>query len=430
MLGGAIGDRYGRKGAMLLGLFIFTTFSLVAVFSNSTPMLIIARCLMGPGAALIMPATLSIIIVSFPIEERPKAIAIWAAFAGLGGSIGPISSGFLLEHFWWGSIFFINVIVCSVLIVIVAMLVPKMPRDTTHALDPVGSIVSIVALFSTVYAIIEGPVKGWTSREVLLAAIIGIVGIIVFIIFENATSNPMLDPKFFKIKGFSSGALAVALVFFALFGMFFLFIQYLQFVKGYSPLQAAVRLIPNSITFIVVAPISAILLKKIKVKKTVLIGFMFTSVGFFISSTYTTNTKYTTMVLGIVCIAAGMALLMPPCSQQIVGSLPKRKVGVGSAMNDLSREVGGATGIAVAGSILNSYYQSKDKFANSIGESVFKGKELLTKGAIDQNKFNHIIDTAHTSYVGGMRIAFLTLGCVLLIAGIVTYFYIPNELPN
>ena len=273
LLGGAIGDRYGRKGALLIGLAIFSIFSLVAVFSTSTATLVIARAFMGPGAALIMPATLSIIVVSFPIHERPKAIAIWAAFAGLGGSLGPITSGILLKHYWWGSIFFINVIVCLMLITVAYFLIPKMPTDKSHPLDPIGSFISIIALFASIYAIIEGPVKGWTSPGILITSIVGIGGIITFIIFEKKSKDPMLDPIFFKIRGFSSGSLAIAAVFFSLFGMFYLFIQYLQYVKGYEPLSAAIRLIPNSITFIVVAPLSALLVKKIKVKKRCFLDF-------------------------------------------------------------------------------------------------------------------------------------------------------------
>ncbi|MGI9595528.1 MAG: MFS transporter, partial [Acidimicrobiales bacterium] len=238
---GALGDRFGRKGALLIGLAIFIAGALWAAWSGDATWLIVARGSMGVGAALIMPATLSIIIAVFPPEERAKAIAVWAGFAGAGGGIGIIGGGALLEVFWWGSVFFINVPIAIVAGLLIAAVVPTSRDEHATPLDPVGSLLSIAGLGSLVYAIIEGGERGWGAGVTVGAFIAAVVLLSAWVAWESSTTNPMLDPALFRRVPFSMGSLTIAAGFAVMFGMFFLLTQYFQFVQGLSPLAAGVR---------------------------------------------------------------------------------------------------------------------------------------------------------------------------------------------
>ncbi|MCU1344648.1 MAG: drug resistance transporter, EmrB/QacA subfamily, partial [Acidimicrobiia bacterium] len=244
---GALGDRFGRKKMLTIGLAIFGTAAFVASRAHDPGHLIAVRCVMGVGAAMIMPATLSIIVSSFPIHERPKAISIWAAFAGVGGAIGPISSGLLLEHFWPGSVFFINLPVIALLLVLVLVVVPDSRNANTHALDPIGAAISVVALVALIYGVIEGPEHGWLSVSTLAAFAVALIFGYAFLTYERRSADPMLDPALFRLPGFSAGSASVTAMFLGMFGMYFLLTQYLQFVRGYTPLQAGVRVIPAAV---------------------------------------------------------------------------------------------------------------------------------------------------------------------------------------
>ena len=247
----ALGDRFGRKGALQAGLLIFGAGSALGALADSSAMLIAARAIMGVGAAFVMPSTLSILSNVFPARERAKAIAIWAGISGSGAAVGPVASGFLLEHFWWGSVFLINLPIIAAAIVAGYLLVPKSKDSTESPLDPVGALLSIVGLGALVYAIIEGPHHGWISGESALwfgAAAVFLIG---FGFWEWNNRHPMLDLRLFQNPRFAVSSGGITLVFFAMFGSFFMLAQYLQGVVGYTPLGAAVRLLPFSAVMMV-----------------------------------------------------------------------------------------------------------------------------------------------------------------------------------
>ncbi|MCZ7532551.1 MAG: MFS transporter [Acidimicrobiia bacterium] len=250
---GALGDRFGRKLALNVGLVIFGVASVFAAFSDSANMLIVARAVMGIGGALIMPSTLSIITNIFSGAERGRAIAMWAAVAGLGIVVGPALGGWLLEHYWWGSIFLINIFVAGVAILLGLLLVPESKDPDATPLDPLGAILSAGGLIILVYAIIEAPSKGWTNPLILAGFVVALILIGLFLWWENRAEHPMLRLEFFKNPRFSAASGAVSLVFFAMFGSVFLLTQYLQFVLGYTPLEAGVRVMPTA-TMLIAAP--------------------------------------------------------------------------------------------------------------------------------------------------------------------------------
>src|SRR2546423_5688427 len=351
---GALGDRFGRKGALTTGLLIFGGRSAVAAFATSGGQLIALRAIMGIGAALIMPATLSILTNVFPPHERAKAIAIWAGLAGAGAAIGPVTSGFLLEHFWWGSVFLVNVPLVVAALAGGRVLVPNSKNPNVEPLDPVGAALSMVGLCGVLYGIIEGPVHGWTAPATVGPLLSGLAVLVVFGLWELRAEHPMLDLRFFRNPTFSSATAAINLVFFAMFGTFFLLTQYLQLVLGYGTLEAGVRMLPMPFTMMVAAPSSAKFVEKFGNRKVVSTGLLILGLGLLLLAQSGVDTPYWHLVVAIVTMAAGMGLSMAPSTTGIMASLPLRKAGVGSAVNDTTRELGGALGVAVLGSLLAS----------------------------------------------------------------------------
>ena len=436
---GALGDRYGRKHALVIGLIVFGAMSLVASRSTSPSQLIAARAVMGIGAALIMPATLSIITNIFPAHERQKAIATWAGLAGAGGALGPLMSGLVLKWFWWGSVFFVNIPLVLVLLTLVWYFVPNSKDPHGHDLDPVGALISIIMLGSLVFGIIEGPEWGWLSSGVMGSLLVAVLSGAAFVKWELATQHPMLDPRLFRLRGFAMGSLSVTSSFFCMFGMFFLASQYLQFVHGYSALETGVRTLPSAIMMVLVSPRSPAITAKIGVKNAVRIGYALIVCGFLGMSTLDTTSAYWHFAIFLVLIATGMAMQMAPASGMIVSSLPLAKAGVGSAVNDVTREIGGALGIAIMGSVLSSGYRSamtdatasfpipgtvRPLVEDSIGKAFGVAERAATQ--IGPQAVDSLRRAARASFVSGSHFSFLVAVGVAALAGLVVSTFIPN----
>jgi EmrB/QacA subfamily drug resistance transporter len=364
---GSLGDRYGRRGALQVGFVIFGLGSLLSSQATTANQLIATRAFMGIGGALIMPATLSIITNVFPKEERGKAIGVWAGVAGLGAALGPLTGGFLLEHFYWGSVFVVNLPIVVIGLVAGFVLIPTSKDPSVPKLDPLGAALSIVSLSALLYGLIEAPAKGWGSTEILVAIGLGVAGLIGFIVWERRIDHPMLDVTFFKNPRFSAASGSITLVFFAMFGSMFLLTQYLQFVLGYTPLETGIRLLPFAGTMMVVAPLSSKVVQAINTKRTVALGLTMVTVALLLMTRVQVDSSYLSIVWRLMLMSAGMGLTMAPATDSVMGSLPLAKAGVGSAVNDTTRQVGGALGVAVIGSVLSSVYGTRiaDFFAGT-----------------------------------------------------------------
>ncbi len=358
---GSLGDRFGRKGALQLGMLVFGTGSVLSAFASTPSHLIVTRALMGVGGAFIMPSTLSLITNVFPPEERGRAISYWAAIAGIGVALGPVSGGLLLERFYWGSIFLVNVPIVAIALVAGGFLLPKSSDPSHPRLDLVGASLSITGLLALVYAIIDGPLDGWGSGRIIGAFVIAAVLLAAFAWWEAHSTHPMLNIEFFRNPRFTAASSGLMLIFFAMFGATFLLTQYLQFVIGYSPLRAGSALLPWAGVMLVVAPASARLAERFGTKRVVATGLGFATASLlFMSTLPTTHIGYVRDVLPrLLLLAFGMGLTMAPSTESIMGSLPRAKAGVGSAMNDTTRQVGGALGVAVVGSVMTSVYGSR-----------------------------------------------------------------------
>jgi MFS transporter, DHA2 family, integral membrane protein len=355
---GALGDRFGRKGALLVGLGVFATGSLISGLADSAALVIVGRAVQGAGAAFIMPATLSLITAVFPPAERQRAIAIWVGFAGAGGALGPIVSGALLERFWWGSAFLVNIPVVAITFAAVWIYSPRSRDEDATPLDPRGALLSLVAMTGLLYGIIEGPERGWTSAVVVGTFVVTAVVIVAFVRWERIARHPMLPVSYFSDRRFSVGSATVTASFFVMFGFFFLFSLYLQFARGYSPLEAGLATLPFAVAFVIVSPRSATLAERIGSGRTIAYGFAVVGLGMTVMGAIGVDTPYLVLVAAMVLLSSGMAVVAAPATSGIMSAVPMSKAGVGSAVNDTTRELGGALGIAVFGSIANSAYRA------------------------------------------------------------------------
>lgn len=430
---GALGDRFGRKGALQFGLVVFIGASLLAANASSADQVIITRGLMGVGAAFVMPATLSIITNVFPPQERGRAIAIWAGFAGAGGAIGPVASGILLDHYWWGSVFFVNVPIALLALALGAYLVPTSRDEQHRRLDPVGALLSVVALASLLYGIIEGPEVGWTDEVTLGALFVAAVASLAFVLWERRNEHPMLDLAYFRDPRFSVSAITIGLGFFAMFGLFFLLTQYLQFVKGYSALEAALRTLPIAFMLIIVSPRSAALAERFGPKRVMATGLLVLASGFVVMSFARPSSNYLLVAVALVLMGSGMAVTMANATGGIMGSLPLGKAGVGSAVNDTTREVGGSIGIAVLGSLLSVGYRSSidadlgslpPGAADAARDSV--GAALGVAEGVGGPVGAQLADAARSAFTDAYSIAMLVAGAAALIGAAIVGRYLPS----
>ncbi|HUP68342.1 MAG TPA: MFS transporter [Acidimicrobiales bacterium] len=355
---GALGDRFGRKKALLLGLMIFAGGSAVSGIGTSSGQVILGRVITGIGAAFVMPATLSLLTTIFPPQERRKAIAVWAGFAGAGGAIGPIVSGALLERYWWGSALLVNVPVVLGVIIAVWVFSPTSRDPEITPLDPLGSLLSLIGLGALVFAIIEGPERGWSDEVVITSFLLAAAGLAAFLAWERDTAHPMLPLGLFRDRRMSVGSGVVTIAFFVMFGLFFLFTMYLQFVRGYSPLSAGLATLPLALALVAIAPRSAVLAERLGSGPMMTVGFVLISAGFAILAVVGPGTSYLVLAISLVLLGAGLSLTAATATGNIMSAVPPAKAGVGSAVNDTTREVGGALGIAVLGSVASAVYRS------------------------------------------------------------------------
>lgn len=430
---GAMGDRYGRRGALQMGYLLFGLGSLASAFATTADQLIATRAFMGIGGALIMPATLSIITNVFPPQERGRAIGVWAGTAGIGVALGPLTGGFLLQHFYWGSIFLVNLPIVAFGLAAGFLLIPTSKDPSAPKLDPFGAVLSIAALMSIVYALIEAPDRGWTAPLTLGVAALGFALLGVFVWWERRSDHPMLDVQFFRNPRFSAANAAITLTFFAMFGSIFLITQYLQFTLGYSPLESGVRMLPYAATMMVVAPTSSRVVERFGSKFTVALGLGLAAVALVLMGGLSVHTEYFEIAWRFVILAGGMALVMAPATDSVMGSLPLAKAGVGSAVNDTTRQVGGALGVAIIGSIVSSVYGSKvgDFFAgkpapkaavdaakNSLGGAFAVSKNLAGQPIPNAKQLSaELIHTANQAFVEAFRWG-TRVGAVVLALGV------------
>ncbi|HEX4162649.1 MAG TPA: MFS transporter [Acidimicrobiales bacterium] len=362
LAGGGIGDRLGRKGTMQIGLVFFGVFSAAAAASHSTGALITTRALMGVAAAFVFPASLAILTSVFPDPaERQKALGIWGATSGIAVAFGPIVGGALLEHFWYGSIFLVNLPIVAVTVLAGQLLIPRLPKVRRYPFDWRGVVLSTGGITALVLAIIEGPQWGWTATGTLACFAAAAVLLTAFTVMELHTEGALLDVRVFLIRRFSGGALSISVAFFSLFGFIFLITQYFQFVKGYSTLSAGVHTLPFAVVAAVFTPLAAVVALRVGSRAVVSVGLLLMGGGLAVAAfnSQADTVYWGPIVVSMVLLALGLSSITAPTAEAVMGSVPDEQRGAAAGVNNTTRELGGTLGVAVFGSIFASSYAPK-----------------------------------------------------------------------
>jgi EmrB/QacA subfamily drug resistance transporter len=418
---GSLGDRFGRRRALLLGLVGFGAGSVFAALSGNATELIASRALMGVGAAGIMPTTLSILTNIFPDRERPKAIAVWAAVVGMGVAIGPISGGWLIEHLDYSWIFLINLPLIAACLAGAVALVPESRDPASPPLDKAGLGLSIAGLTSVVWGLIEAPERGWTDPVILGAFVAGVAILAAFVAWERRAEHPMLEVSVFRNLRFSAASASITFVYFSLMGVMYFMTTYLQSVLGYSALEAGVRTLPIAGGMLLTTKPAVALTKRLGTKVVVASGLFAVSAALGLEAGFDTATTDLHLCLVLALMGAGMGLAMAPATEAIMGSLPKAKAGIGSAMNDVVREVGGTLGVAVLGSLVASAYASgmggaPEAARDSVGAAHAVAAQT---GATD------LVATANQAFVDAMSTTAGIAAAIAMVGAVIALAFLP-----
>jgi len=431
---GGLGDRYGRKRALMVGLAVFGVTSAFAGLAGSADVLILGRALMGVGAALIFPATLAILTNVFTEPgERAKAIGIWSAVSGVAVAAGPIIGGWLLEHYWWGSVFFVNVPVVVVVLVATLLLVPESREADAPALDWRGLLLSVAAIGTLVFTIIEAPQWGWLSTATIAGFLAAAVLLAGFVRWELRAAHPMLPVRIFRNRRFTAASASITSAFFALFGFIFLITQYFQLVRGYSPLEAGVRTLPVATSIAIASVLAPRVVHRVGTTRVVATGLALMAAGFVWVSTASAATPYLEIVGQMILLGVGLGFTTAPATESIMGSVSLDKAGVGSAVNDTTRELGGTLGVAIVGSVFSSVYahalsggpvfgQLPPQAQRVTEDSVGAAQVVATKlGAFAPAYLAEVSD----AFLAGLAVACLVVAGVAAAGALVAWRFLP-----
>jgi EmrB/QacA subfamily drug resistance transporter len=430
---GVVGDRSGRRRVLIAGMVIFAVASLLSAYAQTPGQLVWARALMGLGGAAIMPQTLSIITNVFEPHERGRAIGIWAGAVGLAVAIGPVTGGLLLAHFWWGSVFFINVLVIAAGIVLIALLVPESRNPKPGRLDPVGVLLSIVGLVALSYGIIHGGDTGvWLRADVLVPITGGAAVLALFAWHEARTDHPAFDVRLFRDPRLSAAVASIALCFFAAAGVFFFANFYMQSVRGLSPLESGAMVLPFAAAQLIFSPCSAATVRRFGAKAVCTTGLLLVAAA--LAGYQFVDETSPLWVLGVIFFVqgAGMANVMPPATESVMSVLPREKAGAGSALNNTARQVAVAFGVAVLGSVVASLYRDDlgDRLA-ALPESARETAEQSIEGAHAVAARlgpagEGLIDPANAAFMHGMHTASLAAAVVAFLAAMMVLRWMPG----
>jgi EmrB/QacA subfamily drug resistance transporter len=413
---GAIGDRFGRRRALIVGLTVFGAGSALAMTAHSATELIALRAVLGLGAALVMPATLSTITGTFPPAQRTRAVSVWAAVAGGSAVLGLLCSGILLEFWSWRSVFALNVVLAVAAIAGTVRAVPESADDNAPRLDLVGAIIAVIGMVALVFSVVEAPDYGWASARTLIGIAAGLLVLAGFVLWELTRSAPLLDPRIFGHRRLAAGTLSIFVQFFAFFGFIFVVLQYLQLVRGDTAIVSAVSMLPMAAAMMPTARLAPRLVARFGARKVCATGLVLVSAGLVILAQLGVNSGYGWLLAGLVPLGVGMGAAMTPATTAITEGLPAAQQGVGSAVNDLARELGGAVGIAVIGSALTATYRSHLSVPGLPAAVVGQARDSF---AVAVHLGGPLATHADTAFTGGLRIALLVGAGSALLAAIV-----------
>lgn len=437
LTGGVAGNRFGHRKVLLTGLAGFGLFSLLSAFAPSVGWLIGLRAVMGLFAALLMPATLAIITYLYPGAERAKAIGVWSSVVGAALALGPLAAGLLLTRFWWGSVFLVNTPVVLCAMVAVPLLVPEYRDTEKRRFDPMGTLLASVGLVLVVYGIIRaGDDAKWVQMPTLLPIVLGLVLLVLFAVWESRSDHPTLDVRYFKDRGFTVAALALALLFFALFGAVFVMTFYLQSLRGYTALQTGLCILPFAAAMVLCAPQAKRLAARYGARSVSGTGMLVIALAMIGLSRIGKDTGVWVFELLLFVFGAGMAMVMPPMTTRIVSTMPQNQAGTSSAVNNMFRQVGGSLGIAVLGSILSQRYQTGMRphlmflpvnLRDTASSSLTATKHLIGMAhQLPPQMKDTLLRQAESAFVTAQQQVWQIGACVALIAALLIFLFYKN----
>ncbi|GIE83756.1 MFS transporter [Actinoplanes regularis] len=406
---GSLSDRHGRRRGLVIGLIVFGGASLLATMCQTSGQLIATRALMGVGAAFLMPGTLSILTTVFDDEERKKAIAIWGSVLMLGALGGPSLGGLLLEHFWWGSVFLMNIPIAALGVIAALAIIPE-SRGPAGRPDVVGALASTIGMTALVWGVISAPKEGWASARTLGGFAVAAVALIVFALWERHTDEPMLPLSLFRNRNFAGASLSIVLLSFSAGGVMLALTQYVQFVLGYEPFKAGFAFVPMIVSGLMFNGIGVVIDKRLGTRIALALGLLLMGGGFGVLASLEPTDGYLKLAIALVVIGAGSGTATPAAVGTLLGALPKERAGVGSAVNDTVQQVGAALSVAVLGSVLTTAYRAampSDAPAaarDSIGDALRIGDPSLAQVAKDAF-VDAIATTSWLGVVGGLAAA-------------------------
>lgn len=429
---GALGDRFGRRATLIVGLALFTVSSALPLWLDSPVWIIVLRAVAGVGAAFVMPSTLSLLTASFPPDRRGTAVGMWAGFAGVGGIIGLVGSGLMLEVWTWKSIFAVYSVI-GLITLVAAFTIGESVASRRGWPDVAGSLTSALAVGGTVFGLIEGAHAGWTEPLVVVALVVAVLSVVAFVLAELRAADPLLDVRYFRRRGFTAGALSVAMQFLTTFGFFLLIVQYLQLVKGYGALEASMALAPMIVPVMVMSLLSATFTPRLGLKFVTVIGIGALALGMIILSGLDADSTYWDLLWPLLIASFGLGMSTAPATSAIVSDTPTDEQGVAAAVNDAMREVGAAIGIAIAGSILAARYA--DGIAGVLPAVPEAGRESVEGSFAGAAEFAaaagpagaEILARAEVAFTDGIGQAMLVLGLVAVGAAVLLLFLAPGH---
>jgi EmrB/QacA subfamily drug resistance transporter len=421
---GALGDRFGRRRALLVGLSIFALGSMAAMTASSANSLIALRAVIGLGAALIMPATLSTITGTFPPAQRVKAVSIWAGVAGAAAVVGVLISGALLEFFSWRSVFAVNIVLAAGALIGTVRIVPESADPDAPRLDLAGTCLSIAGLVVLVYSIVEAPTVGWLDVRTLGGIAVGLAVLALFVFVELRRRRPMLDPRIFRRQRLSAGTLSIFVQFFGFYGFIFLILQYLQLVRYDSALVAALSMLPMAVAMMPTSRLAPRLAARMGARRVCAAGLSLIAVAFVVIAQVGRETDYWVLAVGLLVLGAGMGAAMTPATSAITAALPRAQQGVASAMNDLARELGGALGIAVLGSIAAATYRTQLDVSSL---PTAEADAVRDSFAVAAHLGGPVGVSAEAAFVDGVHLALHVAAAVTLVAALAVAALLPRH---
>ncbi|WP_032364650.1 MFS transporter [Rhodococcoides fascians] len=438
---GSLSDRYGRKGALILGLTIFGGGAISASFADTSTQLIAWQAVMGLGAAFVYPTTLSILSNVFTERnEKAKAIGIWGATTGVGVACGPILGGWLLEHFWWGSVFLALAAGAAIAIAVSAAVVTTSRDPSTPRIDIGGLVLSVLAVGTLVFTVIEAPEHGWASATTLGGFALAAALLLALVLWERKQTDPMIDVQLFTNMRFTAASASVTFAYFALFGFIFLISQYFQLVRGFGPLETGLKFIPVALSIAIGSVLGTIVAVRLGNKLVVTVGLLLFTSAFLWISTLSESTTYLEIALQMIPLGLGLGLTSAPATEAIMGAVPLEKAGIGSGMNDATREVGGTLGVAIIGSVYASLYASslsssstaqnlpgevRSAVEESVGAAVIASGQLREAG--DSAAAQTVSTLANTAFLDGLTAGSYVAAGVTAVGAMVAAVFLPSK---